>query len=287
MDTMRNLNKSLPRASTRSRAGQPSGDLLQAFKSAALSVTQLYKTAAVDQEKARLAGYQDALDDLLAFLDQENIGVGDGEGWAIRKWATERLDSSGSAGGDNEVEAEEEKRTRSMSPVTQRPTHAHAIKEEPVAPTLAVRADSSPPLSMDQASSHPLVDHAPARPDVFHFRSAPNLSVFQDMDMASGEPGSLPSPSTSIRYDLLQRHTRPSGNRSLPGATARERSHAGSSANNTHGLGSKRKAPYSEFFDIGMLGNNTNNFWGGGGGGGGSGGSSGSNGGGGKRGRFV
>ncbi|KKF94944.1 hypothetical protein CFO_g2723 [Ceratocystis platani] len=51
--------------------------LLDAFRAAALSVTKLYKTSASAQNKARLDGYQDCLEDLLAFLDRENIGLGD------------------------------------------------------------------------------------------------------------------------------------------------------------------------------------------------------------------
>ncbi|KAJ4401035.1 hypothetical protein N0V85_005612 [Neurospora sp. IMI 360204] len=69
-----------------------SNDLLEAFKAAALSVTKLYKTTGPAVAKARSEGYQDCLDDLLAFLDRKRLGLSDGEGWAIRSWATERLD---------------------------------------------------------------------------------------------------------------------------------------------------------------------------------------------------
>ena len=70
----------------------PPEQLLQAFKTAALSVTNLYKSAVTDQNNSRAAGYQDALDDLLRFLDSENLGLQDGEGWRVRQWATERYD---------------------------------------------------------------------------------------------------------------------------------------------------------------------------------------------------
>lgn len=72
----------------------PPEQLLQAFKTAALSVTNLYKSAAADQNNSRAAGYQDALDDLLRFLDSNNLGLQDGEGWRVRQWATERYDHS-------------------------------------------------------------------------------------------------------------------------------------------------------------------------------------------------
>ncbi|KAI1778127.1 hypothetical protein F4818DRAFT_287424 [Hypoxylon cercidicola] len=78
--------------------------LLDAFKAAALSVTKLYKNSAAGMTKARSDGYQDCLDDLLTFLDKSNIGLSDGEGWQIRKWATERLDGRES----QPVESEDE-----------------------------------------------------------------------------------------------------------------------------------------------------------------------------------
>ena len=81
---MRSLNTSLPGTSPpKQQKGEPPEQLLQAFKAAALSVTKLYKTAAADQGRTRAEGYQDALDELLAFLDREDIGLSDGEGWRI------------------------------------------------------------------------------------------------------------------------------------------------------------------------------------------------------------
>src|SRR5271170_1311326 len=108
MDSMRSLNTSLPGTSPSKQHGtEPPEQLLQAFKAAALSVTKLYKTAAADQNRARSEGYQDALDELLAFLDREDIGLSDGEGWKIRRWATERLDGRGDSGSQT-MESEDE-----------------------------------------------------------------------------------------------------------------------------------------------------------------------------------
>ena len=149
---MRSLNTSLPRTSTRRRAAQPSGELLQAFKSAALSVTQLYKTAAADQEKARLAGYQDALDDLLSYLDQENIGVGDGEGWSVRKWATERLDS-GLGASDGEADVEEERHGESMPLEERRSGNVHAVD------ITAARGEASSPSPSEPTTSQQPVSY--------------------------------------------------------------------------------------------------------------------------------
>ena len=84
---MRSLNTSLPRSTSR-----PSELLLQQFKTAALSVTNLYKVSAQAESQAKEAGYQEAIEDLLHFLDRENLGLTDGEGWRVRQWATERSD---------------------------------------------------------------------------------------------------------------------------------------------------------------------------------------------------
>src|SRR5215469_11633889 len=104
MDSMRNLRTSLPSTSRR-QASQPPEELIQAFKQAALSVTALYKTAGAEQARAYQQGYQDALEELLRFLDKENLGLQDGEGWRVRQWATERYQGSSQqaqAASDNE-----------------------------------------------------------------------------------------------------------------------------------------------------------------------------------------
>jgi len=115
MDSMRSLNKSLPKTRR-----QP--DVHQSFRTAALNVTNLYKSALADLDKARTDGYQEALDELLGFLDRENLGVGDGEGWRIRQWATERLDGAlpRQSSSDSDDEYLDEKRARSSSPIMER-----------------------------------------------------------------------------------------------------------------------------------------------------------------------
>src|ERR1700709_2857179 len=122
MDSMRSLNTSLPGTSPpKQYHGEPPEQLLQSFKAAALSVTKLYKTAAADQGRARAEGYQDALDELLAYLDKEDIGLSDGEGWKIRRWATERLDGRDTVSQNMESDDETgDKADRASSPEVQR-----------------------------------------------------------------------------------------------------------------------------------------------------------------------
>ena len=109
MDSMRSLNTSLPSSTSHV---QPPEQLLQAFKAAALSVTNLYKSAVTDQAQAKQLGYQEAIEDLLHFLDRKHLGLGDGEGWQVRQWATERLDGVPS----HSESEDDDKPARSASP---------------------------------------------------------------------------------------------------------------------------------------------------------------------------
>ena len=146
---MRSLNKSLPKTRR-----QP--DVHQSFRTAALNVTNLYKSALADLDKARTDGYQEALDELLGFLDRENLGVGDGEGWRIRQWATERLDGAlpRQSSSDSDDEYLDEKRARSSSPIMERSMgmdDAHTLN--PVAET-SQRSESLPaPVEMEATTT--------------------------------------------------------------------------------------------------------------------------------------
>jgi len=163
---MRSLNKSLPKA--RKPVPTPQPDLHQSFRTAALTVTNLYKSALADLDKSRSDGYQEALEDLIGFLDKENLGVGDGEGWRIRQWAMERLDGAlpgPSNNSDSDDEVLDEKRARSSSPVMDRnssPEEAH------VEPTDSVLRPDSPPPPVHVETSSTLMEPPQG---IFHFSS--------------------------------------------------------------------------------------------------------------------
>ncbi|MCJ1393298.1 hypothetical protein MMC18_006170 [Xylographa bjoerkii] len=258
MDSMRSLNKSLPASSPKTRTVPPPESLLQAFRTAALSVTNLYKTAAVDQKQARQTGYQGALDDLLAFLDKENLGLGDGEGWRVRQWATERLDGTppAHAGSDSDEDrAEVEKRTGSSSPVLQQKN----------IPDLAQRRSpsrSSSPARPEDANGppHPLPipSHAIVQPpsDVFTFRSVHQLP--QDTDMQSGDVtqnlNSQTDPVTSaVRVEFTPRGSRTALRHSSLSSRHNTRSSTSLRPLGS-GAGSKRRVTFGDFFDISNLG---------------------------------
>lgn len=275
MDSMRSLNTSLPTSSPKARSVQPPEQLLQAFKTAALSVTNLYKTAASDQARARQSGYQDALDDLLAFLDKRNLGLGDGEGWRVRQWATERLDGSPSAhvGSDSDDErVETEKRARSTSPVIQRKSSRDLLQNRQatrsVSPVRTESAPPAPPTTILQPSG------VLPRPETFTFRSShpyphdvdmqvPDASVSNtasQTEIQQQVPVNVSTP--SVRVDVVPRGSR------TPHRHGHSTRHNTRSSTSTRGLGSgagsKRRIPFGDFFDLGSLGDGKDGFGGGG-----------------------
>lgn len=163
---MRSLNTSLPK--TRKPTPTPQPDVHQSFRTAALTVTNLYKSALADLDKSRTEGYQEALEDLVGFLDKENLGVGDGEGWKIRQWAMERLDGAlpGHSNSDSDEEILEEKRARSSSPVMERNLSPEEVHLEPTEDP-AHRSDSAPPVHMESSTTANMIPPQ----SVFHFSS--------------------------------------------------------------------------------------------------------------------
>lgn len=253
---MRPLTNSLPPA--RRRLDQP--ELLTDFKAAALSVTHLYKTALAAQDKARAAGYQDAIEDLLSFLDREELGLMDGEGWRVRQWATERL--SEEAGGmakkadtDDEADEETKMEKRSSSPETQR-------KAQPV-PAMAVSSSELTDENIRRsARSEPPPDQLPTM-DNFSFRTShvyPTNHDREAMDMDTTANVTSSTPTTP--HGTSSETPTPASVRIMARANRRTNHNRQRGANNGNnygstvnlnlgaGAGNKRKLPYSDFFDV-------------------------------------
>ncbi|KAI9860424.1 MAG: hypothetical protein M1813_006082 [Trichoglossum hirsutum] len=297
MDSMRSLNTSLPVSSPPKQAtNEPPELLLQAFKSAALSVTTLYKLAAAEPDRARKEGYQEALDDLLQFLDRENLGLGDGEGWKVRQWATvgkaEGRDcASGATASDSDDErAEAQKRARSLSPVAQRTGNLQERQrsQQTTRQPSPVRTGSAPPAVPTQQPPPPPPPQQQqipfARPDLFTFRSPIPLPQHSDSDIELPDHDIFSSPSPqSANHDTLQFQQQPSAPslrvEVVPRATRSSTRHSThntrsmtSSRSSTSigalgtGAGYKRRLPFGEFFDLGSLESNRKDGFGGGGG---------------------
>ncbi|KAF4971439.1 hypothetical protein FSARC_1748 [Fusarium sarcochroum] len=206
--------------------------LLDVFKAAALSVTKLYKTSAAAQSKARADGYQDCLDDLLQFLDKQGMGLDDGEGWKIRKWATERLDGRENGYLNPESEDEVEKAETASSPELARP---NASSQQ----TAQMRTDSAPP-SIPPIIQEPTPIVVPTQ-DNFTFQSSHAYPNIATLDLSDSRPHD-DQPVAPARPSK----TRLSGNssRSLPRGPGHLVQRAGS----------KRKLNFDEIFDLGSLG---------------------------------
>lgn len=265
MDSMRSLNTSLPRSTSKQQ--DPPEPLLTAFKAAALSVTNLYKSAAVDQGRARAEGYQDALSELLSFLDKEDIGLSDGEGWRIRSWATEKLDGRDSGSQNMESDDElSEKTDRGSSPVLQRSQSATRISStlNPLRTASPVRTESAPPPTLNTPPIDSSTTSLPPQA-TFTFRSShpypPDADVVLS-DLESPDDTRTPNqdshPTNTSAGITLSRTSRSRHNNHSARLNTRSSNPIGRTA------GQKRKINFGEFFDIGNLGHAKDGFSGGG-----------------------
>ena len=257
MESMRSLNTSLPRPPRKHGSSHPPEQLIQAFKNAALSVTNLYRTAEADESRARQAGYQEALDDLLTYLDKENIGLDDGEGWRIRKWATEHLDNHPNAQGSSEsdeerVEVVKPARSTSLMNHSRLPVQNTRKVKNPSETSSPVREEELPPTAPPSVASPPNISAQSS--GIFTFRSAhPNL---QDADMQSPEIATInlshPEPSVQSQTSpAITVNVLPRGPRTSRGSRQSQRPSTVRSLG--IGAGSKRRIPFSDYFDLGSI----------------------------------
>lgn len=274
---MRSLNTSLPKASPYK---QPPEQLLQAFRTAALSVTNLYKSALSDQNQAKQAGYQEAIADLLTFLDRENLGLGDGEGWKVRQWATERADPMVAIASETEEErADSDLRERSTSPQTARKDQPAVEASRVIAQSISSNCQHNgneqspqdqPPEPEDRATAVPTIISAEqgctsdsSRPPIFNFAAGQQLPsmISPEIDMQASDNSTATSSlndSSPVGVQMLQRNTRISGRHSVS-----SRHNTRSSARESYSTpGAKRKLNFPDFFDISGL--NGRDFFGGG-----------------------
>ncbi|KAF7593072.1 hypothetical protein BBP40_012089 [Aspergillus hancockii] len=246
MDSMRSLNTSLPSSTPRP---QPPEQLLQSFKAAALSVTNLYKNAVYEQAQAKQAGYQEAIEDLLQFLDKENLGLTGGEGCKIRQWASERSDGTGTPSDDDD--SEKQPRSPVATRKEQQP-HTESVKQPPKSssPDESVAAQQQPTVSNPQVAEANALD----RSAIFTFSAGPSFPSCQepDVDMQPSDSSTISSQDSSpVSVSVLPRNPRQQTrhnnfSRTNPRASTRETS---------VGLGSKRKFAVPDFFDISGVGN--------------------------------
>lgn len=237
---MRSLNSSLP--SSQPNKPPPPEQLLQAFRTAALSVTNLYKSAAADQASSRQSGYQDALDDLLKFLDRENLGLQDGEGWRVRQWATERYDGSYHQESENEEDSAEESRPRNSSPEPENISGRPPPESHP----------TSEPTEEDPNST--------SRPPMYHFTGNSDTQSESAMQTDDGHQSpqiesSSSSPTVPVRVEVLNHR----GGRPTPRHSNSRNLTRQSNRDFTFNSATKRKVQFPDFFDISNFGSGKEN----------------------------
>lgn len=236
-------------------------------------MTNLYKTAVTDQTNTRQLGYQDAVEDLLAYLDKEGLGLQEGPGRKIRQWATSKID--GVDGGGNAMESDEDRvdtdkrERRSSSGSPPRTSHDEiAMHDQPATEHTVQPSDRVPAPPRKEETCPPNSD----RPPAFTFCAAqplPNLDVttqLAESSPSSNQPFNSPFIETSsspisppVRVEVLNRNTR------LQNRHMNSRHGARNSARDA-GLitGTKRKLHLAEFFDISSIGNVRDGVGGGG-----------------------
>lgn len=250
--------------------------LLDVFRTAALSVTKLYKSSITAQAKARSEGYQDCLDDLLQFLDKENLGLDDGEGWRIRAWANERLGARDASPQVMESDDDTEKpeampspgvhRSSSSSPIRQSAVHQEQQQQQhnqSQPPTLATEAQVEPEAETPVVEEIPVEEIAMDEPDIvvparetFDFRSslpypqqdAQNQLNIGSLRLSDNRPHDNPMPHTTPRASRSARHH--SGSAGWRGA--RISNHGANYLG--RGAGTKRHLNYEELFGLANLG---------------------------------
>lgn len=232
--------------------------LLDVFRTAALSVTKLYKSAIDAQKKARAEGYQDCLDELLQFLDKEHLGLDDGEGWKIRAWANERLDNREVSPQHEVMDSDDdsEKQDHVSSPVIhpsrsnaspprvaephiQQPTYLQTIIQEP-------QSDNATSTGAeDIAVDEPEALVVPSR-DTFDFQTP---LVYPDAQ------NNLNLAALHLSDSNRPEHTTPHA--STPRKTSRRGRSVRSNRGSNHAVnhfgaraGSKRHVDFTDFFDL-------------------------------------
>ena len=267
---MRSINTSLPQSPRKRRSRHPPVQTIQAFKTAALEVANLYRAAASDHQAARHSGYQEALDDLLAFLDRENIGLDDGEGWRVRQWATERLDDSVTtlASNDSDDEpTEQETGRKSLSPTNHRSLEEEASVKSPTSAPPAQSALHNEPTSSDLTTTTSTSTESTVHSsDEFSFRS--NVPYPAEVDMLGSESLPRMQPSTTSRMQLRPQsraNTQTSPLRVEVVSRTSNPSHKGahnprpsskpavSNRTTTSAVGNKRRITIADLFSLGDL----------------------------------
>lgn len=266
---MRSLNTHLPRSTTAASQHAtnkpltlppaPEATLLSEFKAAALSVTNLYKSAFSLQDYCQDLGYSAALNDLLAYLDAQYADHMTSELLLTRRWISHRLAERMHGKYPIPVpRTEKSKETERTSEFDKESDDDSAEKQEP-------EPESSPPPIPEETPPQEDGDSergqsSPIRmdrdsPEIFTFRS--HLPTNHHRAASDGQV-TLPTCAPIFVDHPVESNPSPApGFRSTRLQAARKRG-SGSSRIASRpsqplgtGAGQKRKVAFTDFFDIG------------------------------------
>jgi len=116
--------------------------LLDVFKSAALSVTKLYKSSVAAETRARAEGYQDCLDDFLVLLEKERQFLGENSRSRLLRWINDRR--SGREASPAVAESDEDESDKSAPVPTSTSTATPSITPVPSAPAPTTASATAP-----------------------------------------------------------------------------------------------------------------------------------------------
>lgn len=139
---MNGLQGSLPLSSKRRTA------LLQPFRDSAYNLTAFFKTASAEVDRAFADGARSALEQLLAGMDRENLGLQEGEGWRVRQMVMDLYQGLQADEGDVSEDGlpepeEEDKASEGSSPVRQTATRMTMPTKVATAPLHQTIAEDS------------------------------------------------------------------------------------------------------------------------------------------------
>lgn len=195
--------------------------LLDVFKAAALSVTKLYKSSVSAETRARSEGYQECLEDLVAFLDKDGQSLGNGSLSRLRKWVAERREGRDTSPQSFESEEETEK--------TEATSQTEPMQSDIPAPPV------EQPVSQPTNTPDQMVPDEP-RPPQFLVPSRENFTFQSDHQYPNIELLDLSDTRPHNHHPSRQSRHRPG----KPGL--RTSGHLG------RGAGTKRRMDFDDFF---------------------------------------
>ena len=126
----------------------------------------------------------------MKFLDQENLGLQDGEGWRVRQWVSERFDGTANQTHTDSDEERFDMEQRAQSA----PPPVHQVPEQ-------ASTEQTQPTSQDgKDNSSPTSEHSTATPNEPAFRFTAGMEASSPATYTTTEPSQSSPP---IRVEVI------------------------------------------------------------------------------------